>query len=364
MDHSSLPYSGICSSTFWLGILGQHRNVYHLPADRKRQSKFSTPGERSEGFNDVDCFVGQDRLVSHRQAPFILRCSVPKTVSSFMKCILSLCLCLICSIGGPHSKTLADESFSGKKSDWNGFARYDFEIDGRPVLVVTPKTAAKGKPWVWHGEFFGHKPAPDIALLGKGFHIVYTQISNQFGSPAAVAHWNQVYRVLTEQHGFAKKAALVGVSRGGLYCYNWASQNPDKVACIYGDAPVCDVKSWPMGKGHGVGSPNEVKNLLAAYDAKTEEELFAKLLNPIDTLKPLAAAHVPLLHVYGDADEVVPWDENTKIIAERYKELGGEMILISKPGIGHVHGLDDSTPLIEFMETHCLRAINAEPIKK
>jgi len=45
----------------------------------------------------------------------------------------------------------------------------------------------------------------------------------------------------------------VGVSRGGLYCYNWASQNPEKVACIYGDAPVCDVKSWPMGEGHVYG---------------------------------------------------------------------------------------------------------------
>ncbi|MFO1002612.1 MAG: hypothetical protein U0936_19965 [Planctomycetaceae bacterium] len=38
-----------------------------------------------------------------------------------------------------------------------------------------------------------------------------------------------------------------------------------------------------------------------------------------------------MLHVYGDADEVVPWDENTKVIADRYKELGGEMVLIERP---------------------------------
>ena len=253
----------------------------------------------------------------------------------------------------PSFRLAAEERFAGKKSDWNGYVRYDFEISSRPVLVVVPKEAAKGKPWVWHGEFFGHKPAPDIALLGKGFHIVYTQISNQFGSPTAVAHWNEVYDVLTKKHGLGPKAALVGVSRGGLYCYNWASQNPDKVACIYGDAPVCDAKSWPMGKGHGIGSTVEVDRLLAAYNVKTEDELFKVLLNPIDSLKPLAAAKVPLLHVYGDADEVVPWDENTKVIADRYKELGGEIILIGKPGIGHVHGLDDSTPIIEFIQKHC-----------
>ena len=262
--------------------------------------------------------------------------------------VFSALLCVL----QPSFRLAAEEPFAGKQSDWNGYVRYDFEINSRPVLVVVPKEAAKGKPWVWHGEFFGHKPAPDIALLGKGFHIVYTQISNQFGSPTAVAHWNEVYDVLTKKHGLGPKAALVGVSRGGLYCYNWASQNPDKVACIYGDAPVCDAKSWPMGKGHGIGSTVEVDRLLAAYDVKTEDELFKVLLNPIDSLKPLAAAKVPLLHVYGDADEVVPWDENTKVIADRYRELGGEIILIGKPGIGHVHGLDDSTPIIEFIQKH------------
>lgn len=268
-----------------------------------------------------------------------------------MRTLLLLLITFFC-VFQLANRVAAEEPFPGKKSEWNGYVRYDFEINGRPVLVVVPKEAPKGKPWVWHGEFFGHKPAPDIALLGKGFHVVYTQISNQFGSPTAVAHWNQVYDVLTKRHGLGPKAALVGVSRGGLYCYNWASQNPDKVACIYGDAPVCDVRSWPMGKGQGVGSDAEVARLLVAYNVKTEDELFKVLLNPIDLLKPLAAAGVPLLHVYGDADEVVPWDENTKVIADRYRALGGEIILIGKPGIGHVHGLDDSTPIIDFIEKH------------
>lgn len=265
-----------------------------------------------------------------------------------ISCILLKFLCLL----QPAFSMAAEEPFPGEKSDWNGYARYDFELNSRPVLVVAPRQAAKGRPWIWHGEFFGHKPAPDIALLGRGFHIVYTRISNQFGSPTAVAHWNEVYDELTKTHGLGQKAALVGTSRGGLYCYNWAAQNPDKVSCIYGDAPVCDAKSWPMGKGHGVGSAAEVERLLSAYNVETEEELFKVLLNPIDSLKPLAEAKIPLLHVYGDADEVVPWDENTKVIADRYRALGGEIVLISKPGIGHVHGLDDSTPIIEFIEKH------------
>lgn len=243
---------------------------------------------------------------------------------------------------------------SGQKSDWHGFVKYDFKVDGKSVLVVIPEKPAPGRPWVWHGEFFGHKPAPDIALLKRGFHIVYMSVPDMLGSPEAVAHWNAFYKELTEKHGFAKKVALVGLSRGGLYCYNWAAANPDKVACIYGDAPVCDFKSWPGGKGKGKGSPRDWKLVLERYGFKDDAAALAYDKNPVDNLEPLAKARVPLLHVYGDADDVVPWDENTGLIAERYRKLGGEITLIAKKGVGHhPHGLEDSTPIVEFIARHC-----------
>jgi pimeloyl-ACP methyl ester carboxylesterase len=243
--------------------------------------------------------------------------------------------------------------FPGQVSDWNGFVRHDFEVDGKPVLVVSPKTPAAGRPWVWHGEFFGHKPAPDIALLHKGFHIVYMSVPNMLGSPTAVQHWNKFYAELTGKYGFARKVALVGLSRGGLYCYNWAIANPDKVACLYGDAPVCDFKSWPGGKGEGKGSPGDWKLVLDTYHLPDEAAALQYPGNPVDNLAPLAKAKVPLLHVYGDADDVVPWKENTGLIADRYKALGGDITLIAKPGVGHhPHGLEDSTPIVEFIEKH------------
>lgn len=244
-------------------------------------------------------------------------------------------------------------AFPGTVSDWNGFVKHDFTVDGKPVLVVAPKTPAPGRPWVWHGEFFGHKPAPDIALLNRGFHIVYMSVPDMLGCPEAVAHWNAFYRELTEKYGLAKKAALVGLSRGGLYCYNWAAANPDKVACIYADAPVCDFKSWPGGKGKGQGSPTDWKLVLERYGFATEADALAYDKNPVDNLAPLAQAKVPLLHVYGDADDVVPWDENTGVVAQRYRALGGDITLIAKPGVGHhPHGLDDSTPIVEFIYKH------------
>ena len=138
-----------------------------------------------------------------------------------------------------------------------------------------------------------------------------------------------------------------------MYCYNWAAANPDKVSCIYGDAPVCDFKSWPGGKGKGKGSAGDWKLVLERFHLANDDEALAWKLNPIDNVAPLAAAKVPLLHVFGDADDVVPWDENTGIIAERYEKLGGKIELIRKPGVGHhPHGLDDSTPIVEFIRKH------------
>ncbi len=243
--------------------------------------------------------------------------------------------------------------FPGKRSDWNGFERYDFAIDGIIVTAICPKQRLPGKPWAWKGEFLDAFPGTEIALLGRGFYIVYVAIPDMLGCPEAVQGWNTCYQELTSKYGLARKAALIGLSRGGLYCYNWAAANPDKVACIYGDAPVCDFKSWPGGKGKGQGSARDWQLVMERYHFKTEAEALAYDKNPVDNLAPLAKAGIPLLHVYGDADDVVPWEENTGKLAERYRQLGGGITLISKPGVGHhPHGLTDPTPIVDFIIKH------------
>jgi hypothetical protein len=70
------------------------------------------------------------------------------------------------------TSTLAAD-FPGPKSEWQGFDRYDFSVDGRKCWVVAPKVAAEGKPWIWRARFFRHEPQADIALLGEGFHLAY-----------------------------------------------------------------------------------------------------------------------------------------------------------------------------------------------
>lgn len=244
--------------------------------------------------------------------------------------------------------------FTGAKSEWHGFDRYDFKVDGRKCHVVVPANVAEGRPWIWRARFFGHEPQADIALLKMGFHLAYCDVAGMYGSPMAVAHWNAFYREMVEKYGLAPRPALEGMSRGGLIIYNWAAANPDKVSCIYGDAPVCDFKSWPGGKGTGKGSDASWRECLVAYSLNEQTGL-AYEKNPIDNLQPLADHNVPLLHVVGDADVVVPVSENTEIIEARYKELGGSIEVIHKPGIGHhPHALKDPKRIVEFVLKHTL----------
>lgn len=69
----------------------------------------------------------------------------------------------------------------------------------------------------------------------------------------------------------------------------------------------------------------------------TEAELRAKFseLNPLDNLKGLLAHKVPMFVVHGDADAAVPYEENTRILKERYEAGGGPIIVKLVAGEGH-----------------------------
>ena len=45
-----------------------------------------------------------------------------------------------------------------------------------------------------------------------------------------------------------------------------------------------------------------------------------------------------------------------KLLKKKYKELGGNIYVISKPGIGHhPHALKDPRPIVDFILKHSLK---------
>jgi len=237
---------------------------------------------------------------------------------------------------------------------WHGHVRHRFRFDGRDAWVVEPATPLPGNPWSWcmmfPDAFVQRCAAPQ--LVAAGFHHAFLDVGNTFGSPAAVAKLD-AFRDELVRRGLAPRAALVGLSRGGLYAHRYAAEHPEKVAVIYDDAAVCDFKSWPGGKGKGRGSPKDWAACLEAYGFADDTAALAWRGNPVDTLPTLAAAGIALVQVVGDTDDVVPPAENADLVIDRYKKLGGTIEVFRKPDCGHhPHGLDDPGPVVAFILKH------------
>jgi pimeloyl-ACP methyl ester carboxylesterase len=237
-------------------------------------------------------------------------------------------------------------------SKWNGFEKHDFTLDGRPGLVVKPAHAAPGKPWIWRTEFFGHEPQGDLALLAAGWHVAFFKVSDMYGAPQSIDLMEKFHAHVVREFGLSPRAVLEGFSRGGLYAVNFAAAHPGKTAALYLDAPVLDIRSWPGGKGRGKGDQRCWSQALAIYGL-TEDTAKDFKGSPLDKAEELAKSHIPIIAVVGDADDTVPYDENTKPFAEKYRTAGGTIEVIVKPGVNHhPHSLKDPTPFVDFLLKH------------
>lgn len=224
-------------------------------------------------------------------------------------------------------------------------------IQGRTAfLILPPKAEAKAPtPWVLYAPTLPGLPGKHEKwmfeqFLDNGIAIAGVDVSESYGSPEGRAVYSALYRELVEEHGLAKQACLLARSRGGLMLYCWAAENPEKVKCIAGIYPVCNIASYP-----GLG------RACSAY-GMTQQQLASKLAdhNPIDRLAPLAKAKVPIFHIHGDRDTTVPLDKNSGELKRRYSKLGGTMTLEVVEGQGHNlwSGWFQSRRLVDFVITH------------
>ena len=63
-----------------------------------------------------------------------------------------------------------------------------------------------------------------------------------------------------------------------------------------------------------------------------------------------------MIMLYGNADGVVIYEENGRVLEDFYRENGGVLKVISRSMCGHhPHGLDDPSVIIEFIEQNMIR---------
>jgi hypothetical protein len=227
-----------------------------------------------------------------------------------------------------------------------GTTRLEFMIaGGRGFLLMPTRPAPNGsKSWLWYSPtFIGLHPSEGDPnelidqrertsnawfikrLLEHGLYVAGLEVGESYGNPIGREQYTEFYHYLVDQFGLSVKTCLYSQSRGGLQNFNWALEHPDWVLCITGCQVVLDIRLYPgLDKACGV------------YDM-TAEQLEASLEehNPIDrSMAPLAQAKVPIMHVLGDRDGLVPV-EQTMDFARRYWAHGGSMQVIVNPGIGH-----------------------------
>ena len=90
--------------------------------------------------------------------------------------------------------------------------------------------------------------------------------------------------------------------------------------------------------------------MLAAYGFKNEEQALRWKKNPLNHAAKIARAGIPVLHVVGDADDIVPVAENTALFEAEMKRLGAPITVIHKPGIGHhPHSLNNPESIVRFI---------------
>ncbi len=202
-------------------------------------------------------------------------------------------------------------------------------------------------PWVWYAPTLG-RGLPGGAeqwmferLHHAGIAIAGIDVGESYGSPQGRAIYQALYEELTQKRGYRAKPVLLARSRGGLMLYSWAVEHPESVGGVAGIYPVCKIASYPgIAKAAGAYemSANELEEKLAEH-------------NPVDRLETLAAARVPIFHLQGDSDRVVPHEKNSGLLAERYTAFGGPVRVELIKGQGHNmwRGWFESQRLTDFM---------------
>ncbi|MBQ7152618.1 MAG: alpha/beta hydrolase [Clostridia bacterium] len=219
----------------------------------------------------------------------------------------------------------------------------EFVFNGHNATVILPDNPSGG--WVWKTEFLYAFDQAERALTDKGYTRVYYQISDRFGSPAAVRLMRAFHKELLCRYSFLfPKPVLFGFSRGALYAFNYALYYPECVSSLYLDAPVLNLKSWPWPE------PVETAKLFAEYNLCDRTfETFRD--SPIDHLDEFFRNGLPILLVAGDSDRTVPFDDNGKIMADYYRENGRKIVLYLKKGCDHhPHSLEDVAPIVRFVD--------------
>jgi alpha-beta hydrolase superfamily lysophospholipase len=226
-----------------------------------------------------------------------------------------------------------------------------FAVEGRTAFLFTPAAAADqpagARPWILYSPTLA--AYPDAAekwmheqFTRAGVAVAGIDTGESYGSPAAVRAAEALHAEMVRR-GYARRPALLGRSRGGLWAAAWAIAHPELTAGVGGIYPVYDWRTYPG-----------VEKAAAAYRMRADELAAAAAEHcPIERIGVAAAAGVPFCIIHGDEDKVVPLEPNSVRLRRTYEQAGkGDLVTLIVPaGQGHSfwEGFFRCQPLVDFL---------------
>lgn len=236
------------------------------------------------------------------------------------------------------------------KNQWQGFERLDFQLNGKRAILVCPKAPRTDKKWLFKTEYFGAFPNFELEMLERGYYVAHISNTTRWCLPEDTDAQAKLCEFLADELGLYEKCMTVGMSCGGMQSVYLAAKYPQYVSAMYLDAPVLNLLSCPCGLG--IAEVNFYDEFVKAT-GKTVSDLLNYRNHPIDNVDKVISEGIPAILICGDSDKTVPYVENGKLLAEKYRNSNVPFVEILKKGCDHhPHGLDELSPLIEIAEKY------------
>ncbi|HBN84349.1 MAG TPA: hypothetical protein DDZ89_10940 [Clostridiales bacterium] len=225
-----------------------------------------------------------------------------------------------------------------------------FLFKERTARVIYPNCEGNGR-LIWKAEYWNAFPDFEIEMLNRGYFWCNLEHATRWAPDEETAISAEFIKFVANKLEIEPKCIPVGMSCGGLQVLRLAELYPDLVSVLYLDAPVVNILSM-VGLGEAEFNPDHWRELVSTYGfSKSTVVNFRK--SPIDAMNVLIEHDIPIIMLYGNADNTVIYEENGKALEDYYLEHGGTMKVISRSMCAHhPHGLKDPRPIINFIETH------------
>jgi lysophospholipase L1-like esterase/dienelactone hydrolase len=257
-------------------------------------------------------------------------------------------------------KTLDKQGIDYRISNFSGYECATFLQNGRECKVVKPRKVSANHPWMWQARFFGHEPQTAVTLLERGYHFVYCDQTERLGNKQSIKEWNAFYKLLHDG-GLNQKVVLEGMSRGGVYVFNWAAANPGKVAAVYVDNPLLDMKAMYWGPNGEEKPENGITKGIEENYHVTRAQIKKFKESPIDKINAIVKGHYPILILCAELDDASVNSQNTFPFEKKIKEKGGDITVMVKKGFGHhPHSFPNPAVIVDFIEKAVNKEVNSK----